>query len=147
MAIRIYICPWVGAGTKQDPYRSKAADYPNTGLSSFFPTKVDGTPASTWVLSAVRGTDFTAIDADATCDDLFAGDLPGTIQDRDDLIAFLRGRTVSNVPTARRNAITAVLDKYGVVRTDVVGTTPLWKVMQRVASTLLERDDNFASAF
>jgi hypothetical protein len=145
VALRAYICPVVGSGTKQDPFRSKAFNYGLTG-STFLPSKTDGTPASPWALSVVRG-DFTAIDADATCDDIFGGDLPAAVDTRDDLIALLRGRTVADVPVARRNKITAVLDKYGVVRTDFVGTTPLWKVMQRIVSTVLERDDNFASSF
>jgi hypothetical protein len=146
VALRVYITPWVGSGTREDPYRSKAVDY-YPEVSTFFPSKVDGTPASAWVVAVIRSSDFTAIDADSTCDDLFAGDLPGTVQTRDDLLTLLRSRTVANVPTARRNAITAVLDKYGVVRSDVVGSTPLWKVMQRVISTALERDDNFGAAF
>lgn len=146
MALRVYICPWIGTGTRQDPYRSKANDY-GLQVNNFFPSKIDGTPASSWVLSVVRGNDFTAIAADAACDDLFAGDLPGTVQTRDDLLTLLRSRTVADVPAARRNAITAVLDKYTIPRGDVVGATPLWRVMQRVVSTLLERDENFASGF
>lgn len=148
MALRIYICPWVGSGTKGDPYRSKAADLmPGAPMSSFFPSKLDGTPASPWVVSFIRASDFTAIDSDSTCDDLFAGDLPQTVIDRDSFLAFVRGRTIGDVPTARRNQITAVLDKYGIVRSDFTTATPLWRVMRRVASTLFEQDDNFASAF
>ena len=144
--IRVYICPWVGAGVEGDPYRSKAATY-GYQHSDFFPSKLDGTPASAWVLSVIRADDFTVIAADTSCDDLFGGDLPATVQTRDDLLTLLRARSVGDVPTARRTKITAVLDKYGVVRSDFTATTPLWKVMQRVASTLFERDDNFASVF
>lgn len=144
--IRVYICPWVGTGTFQDPFRSKAQTYyPN--VNNFLPSKLDGTPAGTWVLSIIRSDTFTAIDADDTCDDLFAGDLPSNINTRDELLAFLRSRTLSQVPTGRRNAMQAVLDKYGVVRTDLTGTVTVWKLMQRVASTLFEKDDNFASGF
>lgn len=146
MALRVYICPIIGSGTRQDPYRSKGVDY-GFEHTSFLPSKTDGTPGSAWTLSVLRGSDFTAIDADATCDDLFGGDLPDTVDSRNDLLPFLRSRTVANVPTARRNRITGVLDKYGVVRTDIVNATPLWKVMQRVVATVLERDDNFGSAF
>lgn len=146
MAIRVYICPVIGTGTRQDRFRSKAVDYYTT-TSTFFPSKQDGSPASPWVLTVIGSADFSAIDADATCDDLFGGDLPATVQTRDDLLALLRTRTIGDVPTARRNAITAVLDKYSVVRSDFSTTTPLWKVMQRVSSTLIERDDNFASSF
>jgi len=148
VAVRVYICPWVGSGTKQDPYRSKAVDdMPGIPISSFFPSTLNGVPASTWVLSVIYATDFTAMDADTSCDDLFGGDLPPTVQTRSDLLALLRSRTVGDVPVARRSTITAVLDKYGVVRSDITLTTPLWKVMQRVASTLFEKDDNFASSF
>lgn len=146
MAIRVYICPWTGTGTRRDPYRSKTQDY-GYEHTNFFPSKSNGTPASPWILSVVRSDDFTAIDADSTCDDLFGGNLPPTIQTRDDLLALLRTTTVGDVPTVRRNKITGVLDKYAVVRTDFVLTTPLWKVFQRVVSTLLERDDNFGTAF
>jgi hypothetical protein len=146
VAIRVYICPWVGTGTRQDPFRSKASEF-GYAVSTFFPSGSDGTPASPWVLSVVRSEEFSAIEADATCDDLFAGDLPQAISTREELLAFLRSRTLSDVPTARRNAIIAVLDEYGVVRSDLVGTTTVWRLMQRVASTLLERDDGFASSF
>jgi hypothetical protein len=96
--------------------------------------------------------DFTAIDADATCDDVFAGDLPANINTRSDLLAFLRGRTVGDIPVARRSAVLAVLDKYQVVRTDFGLTTPLWRLMQRIVSTSYgttagEADSNFAAAF
>lgn len=145
--IRVYICPWVGTGTKQDPYRAKVADlgYPN--FSTFFPSRQNGTPASSWVLVVVRSQDFSALDADATCDDLFGGDLPASVTDRDSLLTLLRSRTVGDVPVARRSKITAVLDEYGVARADFTASTPLWKVMQRVASTLFERDENFAASF
>lgn len=146
MALRVYICPLVGTGTQQDPFRSKAMQY-NSVVTSTIPSKLDGTPAATWTLSMVRDTDFTGIAGDATCDDLFGGDLPATVKTRDDLLQLLRNRTVADVPAARRSAITAVLDKYGIVRADITGTTTLWKVLQRVTSSLLEQDDNFASGF
>lgn len=151
MSIRVYICPWVGTGTRQDPYRSKAENLgyktPPNNLTTFSANTSEGPPASTWMISFIRSDDFSAIEADPTCDDLFGGDLPSSLQTRDDLLAFLRSRTVGDVPTSRRNAITAVLDKYGIARADFTTATPLWKVMRRVASTLFEQDDNFASAF
>jgi hypothetical protein len=145
--IRVYICPVIGAGTKQDPYRSRGADF-GYQYASFIPSKADGSPAFTWALTVVVGADFAAIDADASCDDLFGGDLPAGVNTRDELRAFLRANTVADVPLARRNAITAVLDKYGVDRTDFTGATPLWRVLQRVVSTLFgararEVDDGF----
>jgi hypothetical protein len=120
---------------------------PGVVVSNFIPI-VNGTPASPWTLTVVYGTnDFSALDADPSCDDLFGGNIPATIQSRDDLLAYLRANTVADVPLARRQAIQAVLTKYGVVQSDFVGTTPLWRVFRRVASTLDEQDDNFASMF
>lgn len=146
MPLRVYICPWVGSGVKGDGYRSKAWDFPGYSTSSIFPTNLaDGSPASPWVFTRIISPDFTAIDADPSCDDLFAGDLPNSIQSRADLAAFLKGRTVGNVPTARRNTIMAVIDKYGVDRSDFNLSTPLWRVVQRVAATLLARDGNGAA--
>jgi hypothetical protein len=145
--IRVYICPVIGTGTKADPYRSKGADF-GYQFSSFIPSRPDGTPLFTWALTVLVGADFSAIDADAACDDLFGGDLPASVNTRDELRAFLRANTIADVPLARRNAITAVLDKYGVDRTDFTGTTRLWRVLQRVVgtlfrSTLAELDDGF----
>lgn len=158
--IRVYICPVIGTGVKGDPYRSKAHDFGFTHVASFIPSNADGTPASAWALSAIVASDFTAIDADTTCDDLFGGNLPSTLQTKADILAYLRANTVGSVPVTRRKAIQAVLDKYGVVRSDFTNATILWKVMQRVASTLfgkdfnetrtqatMESDDNFAAAF
>lgn len=139
--IRIYICPVIGTGTKQDPYRSKAATF-GYQYANFIPSNPDGSPRSSWSLAAVVSDDFAAIEADATCDDLFAGDLPAAVNTRPELRTFLRTRSVSDVPTSRRNAILAVLDKYVVDRSDLTGATPLWRVVQRVASTLFRTTAN-----
>lgn len=161
MALRVYVCPWVGTGTRVDPYRSKAVDtMAGLEVSSFFPSSAGGRPASAWVLSMIHAADFTAMDADTTCDDLFGGNLPGTITGPADLITYLKSTTIGQVPVTRRKQIQAVLDKYGVVRSDFTNATILWKVMQRVAATLftkdgnesrttgqLEADDTFGSAF
>jgi hypothetical protein len=147
VSIRVYICPVVGSGVKADSYRSKAWDIPGAETRSWLPSKLDGTPGSTWTLTVAKADDFSAFDADPTFDDLFGGDLPNTVQTRNDLLAFLRGRTVSDVPVVRRNKITAVLDKYLVRRDDFVGATPLWKVMQRVVATLDDQDDHYGSGF
>lgn len=135
--IRVYICPVIGAGIKGDMYRSKGATF-GYQYAAFIPTAADGTPEPSfaWALTVLEAGDFTAIDADPDCDDLFGGDLPASIDTRPELRALLTTRTVADVPTARRNAIIAVLDKYGVDRTDFTGQTPLWRVFQRVLSTL-----------
>src|SRR3954467_15309612 len=112
MSVRVYICPIIGIGVYPNGYRSKAFDIPGAETRSWLPSKLDGTPGSTWALTVAKADDFSAFDADVTFDDLFGGDLPNSVQTRDDLLAFLRGRTVGDVPVARRNKITSVLDKY-----------------------------------
>lgn len=147
--IRAYICPVVGSGTKQDPYCSKARSF-GYQFANYIPSKPDGSPLFTWSLAVLNSSDFTAIDADASCDDLFGGDLPANIDSRAELRNMLKTTTVLDVPVARRNAITAVLDKYGVDRTDFTGQTLLWRVLQRVVGTLFgtklnELNDEFPS--
>jgi hypothetical protein len=144
MSLRVWISPAVFVdGTNF----SKAEQYCTGGFVNWFPVNSDGTAASPWVITVGRAPDWTAAEADLELDDLFGGDLPANIDTVDELRNLLRTRTVADVPIARRNRITAVLDEYGVQRADFVGTTPLWKVFQRVVSTLSERDYNFASGF
>jgi hypothetical protein len=137
----------IGNGTRQSPYASKARTF-GYEYSNFIPSNPDGTPKFAWALAVLRSDDWTAIEADVTCDDLFGGDLPSNIDTANDLRNLLKNRTVIDVPLARRNAIIAVLDKYAVDHTDFVGSTPLWRVFQRVVSTLFgttlnELDSNF----
>jgi hypothetical protein len=146
MSVRVWAGPTVGSGTSADPYRPKAAQY-CTAQASFFPSNSDGTPASAWVITIGRASDWTAAEADAQLTDLFAGDLPASIDTPAGLKAFLRTRTVGDVPIARRNALQANLDALGVVRSDFTLATPLWKVFQRVASTLFEKSFNFGAGF
>lgn len=146
--VRAFICPVVGTGAKGDAYRSKVADY-GYPCASFIPSSApNGSPASPWALTVLLGSDFTPLEADATCDDLFAGALPASINTRGEVRDYLRATTVGDVPLARRTAITAVLDKYAIPRDDFTAGTPLWRVLQRVVSTLYraaarERDDSF----
>jgi hypothetical protein len=149
--VRVYICPVIGSGTKADPYRSKAQTF-GYQYASFMRSNPDGSSAIAWTLTVAASQDFTAIDADATCDDVFAGDLPANVNTRPELLAFLRNRTVGDIPATRRSAVLAVLDKYQVVRSDFGLTTPLWRLMQRIVSTSYgttagESDGNFAAAF
>jgi hypothetical protein len=145
VSVRVWISPPIFVAERQR-YESTAQQYCSQ-FANFFPSKADGTPASAWVLTIGRSTDWTAAEADSELSDLFGGDLPSGINSPSDLKTLLRTRTISDVPLARRNAITAVLDEYGVPRADFTGATPLWKVFQRVSSTLFEKDANFASGF
>ena len=78
MAVRVYLCPVVGSGTRHDPYRSKANDYDYNPSSTLLPFSSDGTPADSEVVTVVYSNDFSAIDADAECVDLFDGAVPDT---------------------------------------------------------------------
>jgi hypothetical protein len=93
--IRVYICPVIGSGVKGDSYRSKAATF-GYEYANFIPSNLDGTPKFSWALAVVRSADFTAIEADATCDDLFGGDLPANVDTRPELRALLKNRTVAH---------------------------------------------------
>lgn len=147
MSVRVWAGPWVGTGTALDPYRPKAAQYCTRGSSNFFPSNSDGSPASTWVVAIGRAPDWTAASADAELTDIFAGDLPASIDTPSDLKVFLRTRTIGDIPLARRQQIQTNLDSLGVGRADFTLATPLWKVFRRIASTIFEKDDGFASGF
>lgn len=147
MSIRVYACPWVEVNPRVFISKLETFIPPLTRVVNFFPSLLDGTPASSWILSFGRSDDWTAVEADAEMIDLFAGDLPSSIQSRADFLAFLRGRTVADVPAARRTQIQANLDALGVQRDDFTGSTKLWRVFQRVVSTLFEKDDNFGAGF
>jgi hypothetical protein len=145
MSVRVWAGPTVLL-SNPTRYASKAGTY-CTAHINFFPSNSDGTPASTWVLTIGRAADWTAASADTSLTDVFAGDLPTTIQNRDDLVWFLKARTIGSIPVGRRATIQANLDALGVPRADFTLTTPLWRVFRRIVSTLMEQDDNYGGGF
>lgn len=147
MSVRVWVGPWVQEDRGQGmAYFSKASRY-CAQYANFFPSNADGTPASTWVLTMGRAADWTAASADAELIDLFAGELPPAVDTPAELLAFLRVRTVGDVPLGRRQTIQASLDALGVARADFTLATPLWRLFQRVSSALFEKDANFAAGF
>ena len=147
MSIRVYACPWIGDGqTVQTGYRSKMMQYSNRS-ASFFPSNADGSPASTWILTVAFLNDWSAVEADPTMLDIFSGDLPNSITSRTTLLSFLRSHTIADVPIARRTEIQATLDTLGVNRADFTGSTLLWKVFQRLVSSVIENDFNWGTHF
>lgn len=134
--IRLFITPIIGDGSEDNPFRTKAADF-GYQYSAFLPAKADGTPKFLWVLVVLKSNNFTAIDADTSCDDLLQGDLPAGINTKAEFIAFLKSRTVGDVPLARRQAIIAVFDKYGIDRSDFTLQTSLWRCFRRAVSHLM----------
>lgn len=148
MSVRLWLGPWEEVTQNGLTFkRARAAQYCTSGHRALLPLNSDGSMASPWVIIAGAASDWTAAESDALIDDLFAGDLPSSINTLSELRTFLRTRTIADVPLARRNDITAVLDEYGVVRSDFVGSTPLIRVFQRVFSTLWELDFNFPGGF
>lgn len=144
MPLRVWISPVIVVNNAS---MAKAEQYCSGGFVNWFPTDLSGISASPWVITVGRATDWAAAIADTDLIDLFAGDLPANVDTVDAFKTFLRTRTVADVPLARRNAIIATLDAKGILHADIIGTTPLWKVFQRVISTLTEKDANFAAGF
>lgn len=141
MGIRVYVCPVVGSGTRADPFRSQALEL-GLNATSFMASKQDGTPAGERVLSVVRAEDFAVIEADPDCDDLFMGFVPGAVRGRADLLTLLGRRSWGDLSLVRRAAISSLLDEMDVPRWAFTQRTPLWRVMQATARSLLERDHN-----
>lgn len=147
MSLRIFSSPPVSSIINgATVYDALASKYCN-GNVNFFPSTLSGSPASSWVITIGKNMDWTAARADPQVVDLFGGDLPENIHTKADLLTFLRTRTIGDVPAARRATIQSNLDTLGVSRADFTLTTPLWRVMQRVLSTLHEKDDNFGAGF
>lgn len=149
MSVRVWSSPPVQVTNPQGflVWTAKVVQYCSGGYINVFPSDLTGAPASTWIMTFGRAADWTAASADAQCTDLFAGDLPSTINTVPDLVAYLRPRTVGDVPTARRQTITTNLNNLGIVTSDFTLTTPLLKVLQRILSTLMEKDSNFGTGF
>lgn len=63
MTMRYYLCPVVGSGKKDDPFRSKAAHYSRPHVS-VMPSAVDGSPAHAWCLTLVDTEDHAPLIAD-----------------------------------------------------------------------------------
>lgn len=146
MSIRIWVSPPVKVAN-ENAYYPKAEDYCNGGSVNWAPVNADGTPAATWWVTAGRSSDWAAALADSQLIDVFAGDLPASVNTVADFKALLRTRTVGDIAQARRQQITTNLNNLGVVTSDFTLTTPLWKVFQRLISTLSEKDHNFGGGF
>ena len=132
MATRYYICPIVGTGTETDTYRAKVVDYPHIETSSAIDAGV-----RSWCLVRVKADDFTAINADPQCVDVLErlSDVSGA-NTRQEIAAWLKSRTVGDVPAAARNRIQNRLTTLGVSTTGITLQTTLWDVLLRVYRTI-----------
>lgn len=146
MSIRVWVSPPIKV-TNENAYYPKAENYCDGGCVNWAPVNSDGTPAATWWVTIGRASDWTAAAADSQLTDVFAGDLPASINTVADLKALLRTRVVGDIALARRQQITTNLNNFGVITSDFTLQTPLWKVFQRLISTLSEKDYNFGAEF
>jgi hypothetical protein len=132
MAVRYYICPVIGDGTSANPYRPKVRNYPTIETSAAIDFALRN-----WCLVRVLANDFTAIDADAECVDLFErlSDVSGATT-KSEIVSWLKAHTVGDVPAAARNRIQDRLTAIGVSTTGITLQTTLWEVVIRIYRTL-----------
>lgn len=120
MAKRWFLCPVVGTGAADDPYRAKAHDY-GVDYSAVIPSNPDGTPRFNWCLAKVAASDFAALDADGAFDAW-----PNVSLDT----------TVAQLPLAVRNRLRTALTNRGVDVSDVTGQTPLRAILRRIGRAM-----------
>ena len=142
MSARVMISPVVPP--RAGVYMSKAEQYCRSFVN-FFPSNQDGTPASAWVVTIGRNSDWTAADADPQIETVFA--VPANIDTADELRAFLHGATVADLSAAQRSVLQAIFDAHGIYRGDFDLNTSGAKVVRRVISACLEQDFNFGMGF
>lgn len=143
MSVRIYVSSPVRAAS--GAWSANAEQYMTQGHVSWIPSNEDGTPASPWVLSVGRAPGWAAANADADLRQLFP--IPGTIDTREALVAYLRDTTVAAGSPAQQAALLALLDSLNVYRGDVILTVSLARVVRRVRAFLMEKDPGFADGW
>jgi hypothetical protein len=124
---------------RPNSFRSVAGTYMERFVN-FVPSGADGRPASDWVLTIGRASDWTAADLDARLTNLFAPELDGTEETKAEFVAALRAKVLADVGPVREAAIKARLDLLGVLYADFTGQTTMWQLFKRVLSSLIERD-------
>jgi hypothetical protein len=143
MASRVMISPVIEP--VPDRLISKAATYCDLAFINFFPSLASGRNASPWVLTIGRAVDWTAAAADPEIEFLFP--IPANVDTADELRVYLRATTFGDLSAPVRAATQAVFDGHGINRADFTLATSLAQIMQRVASTLFEKDFNFGMGF
>ncbi len=71
MSTRYYLCPLIGDGTEDNPYRPKVALY-SVQWQSSIATGVDGVPAQALVIAEVQAEDHSMLLADTELTDVTA---------------------------------------------------------------------------
>jgi hypothetical protein len=137
MSLRVYAGP---TEFIEGEHRAVVARYVTNHANLYWPVGLDGQPASTWVLTMCRATDWSLADADTRLINLFGPELNGTEETRDDFIAALSAKTLSQVGATRADAIKARLDALGVPYADFTGSTTMWELFNRLLGILATRD-------
>lgn len=84
-----------------------------------------------WCIAYVDADDFTLMDADPQCNDLFEGRLDGNAPTFAALRAFLSSVAVGDVPAAARTRIQNRLTTRGVDLTGMTLATPIANLVER----------------
>ena len=111
---------------------------PRPSFVAVIPTFRDtGVPAFSWAIVFTRGTDYTAVDADARNFRLFQGaeDNPAPTS-VEQILANLDRDDWSLLTGAQKTAIKLKLDQIGVPTTDITGAFNLRTLLQRVGRRL-----------
>lgn len=108
MSKRFYLCPIIGDGTENNPYRPKIANNIGVNWSAPMPSNPDGTPKFPWTIVIVGAADHTSIVDDSTIDafpELTYESTLGSLtqQERTKLLQFLDHK---NIPTSGVNVNT-----------------------------------------
>lgn len=136
MGIRVYLCPVIGDGlTPETGYRAGIVGKASR-LGHIIPSNPDGTPKFSWCLSFAHDIDWTVPDGDAELERLFGIDLPDSIDTFAELRTYLQGRTVGEIPAARRTALDTRLTNKGVDTSSITLQSTWWEVAVLVVKHL-----------
>lgn len=145
MSVRLYWSPIVGTGTTEDPFRGALEDKAAIRrTSSIIPGKSRytvqgdlnpdaGKPLHTHALVLARADDWSAIEADAS--ELLLAEFPSGQR----FVQRVKNARVADLPPAHRAVWTMVLGDLGAPTGDIMGATPMIRVLRRLLHHLDQR--------
>ena len=139
MSIRLMASPPLQP--KPNFYVATAEQYCDSGYINIFPSNADGTPASAWVLTFGRSTNWAGADLDSTVTMIFShpSDVIATVK------TALRTLTLGDLSGAERTRLTNVFAALGVPASDFTLATKLWIIVRRLVAWLQAQDNGFVS--
>jgi hypothetical protein len=104
---------------------TKAEQYCNLGCENRYAIRaIDGRTVVTWALTIGRATDWIAAAADPEIEFLFT--VPGTVNTKAELRAWLQSVTLADLTVAQRQNLQAIFDAHSINRADfTLATTGL----------------------